>query len=169
MSHPSKLNLTVSIEQKQAENIVRFPSEKELNQLRGYAWRLGVLPQDIDDVIQEFYVRILNYPMPNRPMAWWRRVIYSIVMSMFRRNTIRRTADFDPQLIIDWRNDTLANALESELQHVIRAMPDRYRAAVLGRLDGLTLEEIAAVNDCSSKSISRRLSWAQRQLEIFLA
>lgn len=129
--------------------------------------RLRSTPVEVDDLVQETYVRVARYSFDEasrHPKALLMRIAVNLARDNMRRNVVRGG-------LLE-EGDAADEACESasvgpdqdhllELKRVILRLPPLYRDVfVLSRFTGLTYEEIACHVGISVKTVEWRMSKA---------
>jgi len=136
--------------------------DRVLRSIRG-RWRRK--PQDIDDIAQETYLRLLRL-LPgasiNNPEAYVIKVAINVINDFAakdcrdraRSNELARLSEADTDLLVDSLQDALET--EQELAMVTRYLRPKLLAALtLCERDGLTYEETASVLGVTHHTIKR--------------
>jgi RNA polymerase sigma-70 factor (ECF subfamily) len=132
---------------------------------RVLASRLRSTPVDVDDIVQESYVRIARYPADEasrHPKSLLMRIAVNLARDQMRRNVVRGGLSQPGE---DDLPDLPAPNEEPErlldLKRAILQLPPLYRDVfVLSRFTGLTYEEIASHFGISVKTVEWRMSKA---------
>jgi len=150
----------------------RFDPEPWRAELRGFVLRMGA-GQDVDDVVQETFLRALRAPPQVRPRAWLHRVALNVLRDRVRRARPRgeeaavaalETRSPDPGAAAIVR-DTVRVAWEAATR-----LPDRQRAALILRIQRhLDYDEIAVVLECSVATARQHFHLAIRAVRDALA
>ncbi len=133
---------------------------------RMLAWRLRATPLDVDDIVQETYVRMARYAAqeaPRHPRALLLRIAVNLARDHMRRNVVRGGLAEDAHQQGDAAYGAIAPEQHEalELKQAILALPPIYRDVfVLSRFTGLTYEEIASHAGISVKTVEWRMSRA---------
>jgi RNA polymerase sigma factor (sigma-70 family) len=131
---------------------------------RALSSRFRSTPIEIDDIVQETYVRISRYDAEDaarHPKALLMRIAVNLARDHMRRNVVRGgLAPVDDHV-------ASAQPVEAEqhdllvLKEVVLGLPPIYRDVfVLSRFTGLTYEEIASHVGLSVKAVEWRMSKA---------
>lgn len=133
---------------------------------RMLAWRLRSTALDVDDIVQETYVRMARYApaeAARHPKALLLRIATNLARDHMRRNVVRGGLA-EP---LDESDETGLGAIAPdqhealEMKQAILALPAIYRDVfVLSRFTGLTYEEIASHVGISVKTVEWRMSRA---------
>jgi RNA polymerase sigma-70 factor (ECF subfamily) len=130
------------------------------------ASRFRSTPVEIDDLVQETYIRVSRYGAEEagrHPKALLLRIAVNLARDNMRRNVVRGG------LAVDADRDELEatvgieadQAHLAELKQIILKLPPLYRDVfVLSRFTGLTYEEIASHVGISVKTVEWRMSKA---------
>lgn len=142
----------------------------------GLAFRLLGRDQEVDDVVQDAYVIVLErldkLEDPQAFAAFLATVVVRRVRRVLRRRRLARALGLLPALSpIDpdaFASSTAPPDVVAELRSVYGALErlpiDERLALVLRRVDGLPLEEVASLCDCSLATVKRRISAAEARL-----
>lgn len=131
---------------------------------RVLASRLRATPVEIDDLVQDTYIRAARYTPEDasrQPKALLLKIAVNLARDHMRRNVVRGGLDrADPD-----ETEMLAVAADqhqiAQLKEVILALPPIFRDVfVLHRFTGLTYEEIASHVGISVKTVEWRMSRA---------
>jgi len=133
---------------------------------RMLAWRLRSTALDVDDIVQETYVRMARYApaeAERHPKALLLRIAVNLARDHMRRNVVRGGLA-EP---LDEGGETSLGAVPPDqhealaMKQVILGLPPIYRDVfVLNRFTGLTYEEIASHVGISVKTVEWRMSRA---------
>lgn len=131
---------------------------------RALAVRLRTTPLEIDDIVQETYVRMSRYAdadAERHPQSLLLRIAVNLARDQMRRNAVRGK----PEAANDETMPELAVAADQHegalLKQAILALPPIYRDVfVLSRFTGLTYEEIASHVGVSVKTVEWRMGKA---------
>jgi len=126
--------------------------------------RLRATPVEVDDIVQEAYLRAARYAPEDagrHPKALLMRIAVNLARDHMRRNVVRggRSLDDDQaEAPLSVAPDQHETAL---LKDAILSLPPLYRDVfVLNRFTGLTYEEIASHVGISVKAVEWRMSKA---------
>jgi RNA polymerase sigma-70 factor (ECF subfamily) len=130
------------------------------------AWRLRSTALDVDDIVQETYIRVARYApaeAERHPKALLLRIAVNLARDNMRRNSVRgglaepiKNADEAGLARIEPEQHVAL-----EMKQAILALPPIYRDVfVLSRFTGLTYEEIASHVGISVKTVEWRMSRA---------
>lgn len=148
--------------------------------LRGLLGRAvaGIVPpKDIEDIVQETYVRACqarNKDARNAPRAFLFKIARNLALDYARKAETRLAVSASDVLDEAFRfatplsNDTLEQAISdeefSEFCRVVRALPtNQRRAFVLKKVYGFSQREIAAEMKISEKTVERHISLATKK------
>ena len=129
--------------------------------------RLKATPLDVDDIVQETYVRIARYAPADaqrHPKSLLMRIAVNLARDHMRRNVVR--GGLAAQLPADGRErpETAIGPDQEQLldlKQAILGLPPIYRDVfVLSRFTGLTYDEIASHVGISVKTVEWRMSKA---------
>jgi RNA polymerase sigma-70 factor (ECF subfamily) len=129
---------------------------------RAMSMRLRSSPIEVDDIVQETYVRVARYGAADaarHPKALLLRIAVNLARDQMRRNVVRGglapPEDVERIGIAPDQHET------AQLKLAILALPPIYRDVfVLSRFTGLTYEEIASHVGISVKTVEWRMSRA---------
>jgi RNA polymerase sigma-70 factor (ECF subfamily) len=133
---------------------------------RMLAWRLRATPLDVDDIVQETYIRVARYDATeagHHPKALLLRIAVNLARDQMRRNSVRGGLAAP----IDALDEAALPRLEPEqhstleMKQAILSLPAIYRDVfVLSRFTGLTYQEIASHVGVPVKTVEWRMSRA---------
>lgn len=130
---------------------------------RALSSRLKATPVEVDDIVQEAYLRAARYgpdETGRHPKALLMRIAVNLARDQMRRNVVRGGLSVDDEA----GPDLPAAADQHEvalLKDAILGLPPLYRDVfVLNRFTGLTYEEIASHVGISVKAVEWRMSRA---------
>lgn len=131
---------------------------------RALALRLRTTPLEVDDIVQETWIRMARYAPADaerQPRSLLLRIAVNLARDQMRRSAVRGT----PEAANDEEMPELASAADQHemllLKQTILALPPLYRDVfVLSRFTGLTYEEIASHVGVSVKTVEWRMSKA---------
>jgi len=132
---------------------------------RMLSWRLRATALEVDDIVQETYIRMARYApaeAERHPKALLLRIAVNLARDQMRRNVVRGGLAEPLEAIEDGRAGVAADQHEAlELKQAVLALPPIYRDVfVLSRFTGLTYEEIASHAGISVKTVEWRMSRA---------
>lgn len=137
---------------------------------RGFARRLCRSDAEGDDVFHDAVLRALDKIGDLRDdgafRAWFYRIVISVQRNRYRRSLWSRLVplgDRDGELATRSFGDDLAGAQRARLALSWLPAPQR-EALVLFELEGMTVDEIAAIQGASSSAIKSRLTRARARL-----
>lgn len=149
-------------------------------ELRRYLQRRVGRPQDVDDLAQEVYLRLLRWgdeKVIEKPLQY----LYGIaahVIADFRMAVSRSPAAFSDVELTDLAEcpaddatDAMHESLDIErrLTEALGKLPATYAAIVIGfHHEGLTYEEIGARLNLSAHTVHKYLTRARAQLRLLL-
>lgn len=144
----------------------------------GLAFRLlGRDDQDIDDIVQDAYVTVLDkldrLEDPQAFASFLSSIVVHRVSRLLRRRRLARRLGLLPRAVpIDPTSFMAATAppdAVAELRSIyaiVEDLPtDERLALLLRRVEGLPLEEVARLCDCSLATVKRRIAAAEARLE----
>ncbi len=142
----------------------------------GLAFRLLGRDEDVDDVVQDAFVQALSsldqLREPNAFGGWLGSMVVGRVGKLIRRRKLltrlglrRREPPIDPDELVG-RSCPADAAIELRAVYgVLESMPaDARIALILRRVEGLTIDEVAALVGASAATVKRRVAQAERQL-----
>lgn len=130
------------------------------------AQRLRASALDVDDLVQETYLRVARYPdveERGHPRALLLRIAINLARDQLRRRVVRGGLDVPIEQISQQEAGSQPpdQHAELELKQAVLALPPRYRDVfVLSRFTGLTYDEIASHLGISVKTVEWRMSKA---------
>jgi RNA polymerase sigma-70 factor (ECF subfamily) len=145
--------------------------------VNGLAFRLMGRDDDVDDLVQDSFVAALRslgrLDAPQAFASWLSSIVVRTCGKLLRRRQLMRrfglrsgsdTVDFDAILSPAAPADAVAEL--SAVYGLVQQLPAGVRVAlVLRRVEGHSLEEIAALTGASFATIKRRVAEADRLLE----
>lgn len=147
--------------------------------LYGLARRLTGSPTDAEDLVQDTYARALgawdSFTPGTNVRAWLYRILRNAHIDLLRRRRLdplggRLDAEasagpeFLDRLGPATEPDQLRHLRVSEIEAVLRSLPEDARTVILLDLEGLTETEVADVMTCSVGTVKSRLSRARATL-----
>jgi RNA polymerase sigma-70 factor, ECF subfamily len=149
--------------------------------VNGLAFRLMGRDDDVDDLVQDSFVEALRslgkLESPQAFASWLSSIVVRTCGKLLRRRQITRrlglykggdTIDFDALVSPGAPPDALTEL--SAIYGIVQALPTHVRIAlILRRVEGHSLDEIAELTGASLATIKRRVTEAERLLEIALA
>ena len=145
--------------------------------VNGLAFRLMGRDDEVDDLVQDSFVAALDslgrLDAPQAFASWLSSIVVRTCGKLLRRRQLmrrfglRRAADpIDFDAIISPAAPADAVAELSAVYRLVQRLPADVRVAlVLRRVEGHSLEEIAALTGASFATIKRRVAEAERLLE----
>jgi RNA polymerase sigma-70 factor (ECF subfamily) len=142
----------------------------------GLAFRLLGRDHEVDDVVQDAYVTVLDrlhrLEDPQAFAAFLGSVIVHRVRRVLRRRRLARrlgllprAVPIDPTAFVASTAPPDAVAELRSLYAIVEELPtDERLALLLRRVEGLPLEEVAALCDCSLATVKRRIAAAEKHL-----
>ncbi len=140
----------------------------------------GTFPsvRDVDDVVQESYLRVWKASATQKiqsAKAFLFTVARRIAVDHVRRNRrspIDRSTQADNLTGVEDRTDTVAESSRRERVHLlaeaIAKLPDRCREVfILHKIEGLSRKEVAARLNLSTKTVEAHTAHAMRHCERF--
>lgn len=130
------------------------------------ALRLRTSALDVDDLVQETYLRAARYgdgEDRGQPRALLLRIAINLARDQLRRRVVRGGLDLplDQLSEIEIGSQPAEQHAQLELKQAVLALPPRYREVfVLSRFTGLTYDEIASHLGISVKTVEWRMSKA---------
>lgn len=147
---------------------------RELEQrLRPYLARRVASPADIDDLLQDIFVR-MHQSLPDlreeeRFGGWVYRIARSAIVDQARRRArtphVTATADDEPSAATDTPEDDLQSDLGECVALFVSRLPSPYREAVtLTELEGLTQREAAEMLGVSLSGLKSRVQRGREKI-----
>lgn len=143
----------------------------------GLAFRLMGRDGDVDDVVQESFLRALrNLASLKDPQAfasWLCSIVVSVASKTLRRRKLLRrlglyhdAAPIEPDSLVDATAPPDVAAELRRIYGVIEQLPEEVRIPlVLRKVEGLTIEEISSVVGCSVATVKRRIASGEEALD----
>jgi RNA polymerase sigma-70 factor, ECF subfamily len=138
--------------------------------------RLGVPAAEADDLCQEVFIQVFRYLRRFEGRADFRTWLFKLCISQANRRRRsrawfglvgeRRRPDDTPAAGPEWSAEEMARRAQQALD---RMKPAHRQAFVLFELEGLSGEEIGRVLNCRVSTVWRRLSYARREFEGWIA
>ena len=127
--------------------------------------RMKSAPVEIDDLVQETYVRLARYAPADtarNPRALLMRIAVNLARDQMRRNVVRGGLSApEPESAVEAIGCAPDQDELAELKGIILKLPPIYRDVfVLSRFTGLTYDEIASHAGISVKTVEWRMSKA---------
>lgn len=129
--------------------------------------RLKTTSLDVEDIVQETYVRVARYAPADaqrHPRSLLMRIAVNLARDHMRRNAVRGGLAAELPADAHWQLETAAGPDQEHalaIKQVILSLPPIYRDVfVLSRFTGLTYEEIASHVGISAKAVEWRMSKA---------
>lgn len=146
-------------------------------QVNRWVWRLLGADPDLNDIVQQVFVRILRAGMRLRETdklaAWVHTITVNTVHDELRRRQVRRFFSFDRsqvELHGDFVHEVEVRDLLLRAKRVIEKLPPAERIAfMLHYVERQSASEIAALCGCSLSTAKRRLARATRRFEAIVA
>jgi RNA polymerase sigma-70 factor (ECF subfamily) len=149
--------------------------DRHLKAAWNLAYQLALNPHAADDLTQEACLRAIrglpNFRGNSAFRTWLFRIVINASRDSFAASSSKRTEsggeDFDPPARRHERPEQVAMQveLEEEMTRALQALPDHLRAAVvLTTLQGLTPDEAADVEGCTTSTIYWRIHEARKAL-----
>ncbi len=153
--------------------------ERHRRRIYNLAYRMTCKHEDADDILQETFVRAyasLRRFDPSRPFANW---LYTIAVNLCldRQRRWRREKQVAWETVEELglggaaasvpgpAQEAENGELRSRIEDAISRLPDRQRAAVvLFEVEGLKINEVAELMDCSEGAVKSTLHRARRRL-----
>lgn len=141
----------------------------------GLAHRLLGGGGDVDDVVQDAFIkafaRLQQLRDPARFRAWFSSIVVNVARRYLRRQRLRSRlgiGDVMSDAIDSVASDSAPPSVQAELRDVYRRlhrMPTDIRIAfTLRYVERLQLEEIASLTATSLSTVKRRIQYAERKL-----
>ena len=130
------------------------------------AWNQTGNYHDAEDVFQDVFVQLIRYQSSIRSeehaRAWLIRVTVNRCRKLSGSAWNRHRAELDPTLTAPERADP-------ELWEEVAKLPDKYRLVIhLFYYEGMKIQEIARILECSDGTVKSQLSRARGMLKISL-
>lgn len=150
-------------------------------ELRRYLRRRLRRPQDVDDLAQEVYLRLLRWDdakVVEKPLAYLYGIASHVVADFHMAATRSTFVPLDDALVElpdypaeDARDPVVEVVdIEQRLTRLLSQLPPTHAAIVIGfHREGLTYEEIATKLNLSANTVHKYLTQARAQLRILLA
>lgn len=129
------------------------------------------MANDADDIIQTAFFQTLQQlqkgvKIPN-PEGWLRKVTNNLCINRGKqRKAMPLSAGIEPATNASEVIETVsATEISCLVNHAIDQLEEKYRAVVVYRKQGLTLQEIATLLGCSTKTVTRRETIGYAQLK----
>ncbi|MGH1348025.1 MAG: RNA polymerase sigma factor [Nannocystales bacterium] len=130
-----------------------------------------------DDIVQDVFVRVLSRASslrdPERERAWVHSVAVNVVRNHLRRRRVRRIVELHPappDEVVRTEPVLVARDLVQRGYRVLgRIAPANRIALILRRVQGRSIDEVAALCKCSRATVKRRVQRAEAELENLLA
>jgi RNA polymerase sigma-70 factor (ECF subfamily) len=161
------LHLTVTVAQRYMERVKSYLSR-----------RLRRSPQDVDDLAQEVYVRLLRVPeetLLRAPPAYLFRVAANVLNDFCRNRHKEGHVLFDSDTAeeigesVPAHDPIAALHLGDELERAVASLPPRLAATILLReRDGYSYEEIALQLRVTVHTVHKHLAEARARLRMVL-
>ena len=142
-----------------------------LPNIRRFAASLTGNLADADDLLQSTVERVLQKGLPDdaEVLPWSLRVCRNLWIDELRAKKVRQQASRDPAVIgeqvMDGEQQVLGEMALTEVQEVMRSMPDEQRAVLeLVAVEGFSYKEAAGVLDVPIGTIMSRLARARATL-----
>jgi len=145
--------------------------------LRAFLVRYGCGPDDVDDVVQETFVRVFRSLDRYEHRGSFRTWLYRIGLNL-ARDALRRAGrtvtqpDLEPlsRLAEDPADVLMARVDSDRLAATLAKLPESQRAALVLRFYAdLPVEEIARICRCPTGTVKSRIHYALRKLRGMLA
>lgn len=142
------------------------------------ATRLLGRDHQVEDIVQDVFMAAMNglhkLQNPDALKAWLRVVTIRTVFRMIKRRRFLRLLSLDDEsapveIALSDQASEEQRAFFATLYQALEKLPANERMAwTLHYIEGDTLEEIAAISDCSTMTVKRRLAIARNYLEAML-
>lgn len=143
--------------------------------LRGFVARRIGNPSDVDDLVQETFLRIHaridTLDDAERVQAWVYQIARNVVVDYYRKRSQRPEYPVDPTLLDIEKEESASNEPPgSELAQcvtpLLNGLPEAYRSALeLTELGGLTQQEAARQLGLSHSGMKSRVQRGRQQLK----
>lgn len=143
------------------------------DRLRAFISRRVPRPTDVEDILQEVFVRIHRSidSLHNRERlaAWLFQITRNAIVDHFRARNSQvgfQPDDFDPPAPDEGNDQSVAIELSRCIDPMIAALPETYREAIqLTDINGLTQLEAAQRSGLTFSGMKSRVQRARRQLK----
>lgn len=138
--------------------------------IAGLAHRLLADPAEVDDVVQEAFIRaaqsIDGLRDPDHVRAWLATIAVRCARRRLGRSLFRRQLGEELRLVAPRGSDPRSTDEVEELYRALDALPGRLRVPwILHRIERATLPETAALCETSLSTVKRRIAAAESRLK----
>lgn len=124
---------------------------------------------DAEDVCQDAFLRLMNYPGEFPTDEDCKRWLIRVAVNLSKNLLKYRRTHGEPQDPLDSADIPAEPAAESELLPLIKTLPPEYGAVIhLFYYEGYSAREIAQILDISVTAVTSRLSRGRRRLKLLL-
>lgn len=124
---------------------------------------------DAEDVCQDAFLRLMNYPGEFPTDEDCKRWLIRVAVNLSKNLLKYRRTHGDPQDPLDHAEIPAEPAAESELLPLIKSLPPEYGAVIhLFYYEGYSAKEIAQILNISVTAVTSRLSRGRRRLKQLL-
>ncbi len=153
-------------------------AQQYAGRVKGYlASRLRRRPQDVDDLAQEVYLRLLRMPeetLLERPAAYLYRVAANVVSDFCAKQQTQAHVLCDSDALesigesTPMADPTVARELQDDIERAVAELPPRLQATILLRERGYSYEEIARQLQVTPNTVRKHLAVARARLRVAL-
>lgn len=131
---------------------------RHCNRLAGYLRFLSVPPDDIDDVMQDVWMKVIHGTQrwQDGNFTWVMRIANNAVIDRRKRKRLP-SSGVDPNLV-ELRPATADPDARAKLKECLERLNADYRAAVVGHAAGKSYEELAEQLDTTIGTVKSRIS-----------
>lgn len=124
---------------------------------------------DAEDVCQDAFLRLMNYPGEFPTDEDCKRWLIRVAVNLSKNLLKYRRTHGEPQDPLDSADIPAEPAADSELLPLIKTLPPEYGAVIhLFYYEGYSAREIAQILDISVTAVTSRLSRGRRRLKLLL-
>ncbi|WP_062047037.1 RNA polymerase sigma factor [Bacillus sp. JCM 19034] len=145
--------------------------EMHLKTVEKFAFQIGVLPTDIDDVTQEVFLKVYRFIHKHdrgKFTTWLYSVTMNVVRDFYRKEQQmkRKTVEFQRYAEKQTYIEDYFDEDSKELHAMIQKLDERYRIPIiLHYFHGLQYQEIADVLEVTEGAIKTRMLRAKQKLK----
>lgn len=148
---------------------------KEMDGLKGFAWRLTRNTHDAEDLVQSTVLRAMEkqhlFQDGTDLYKWTSKIMYNQFVSGYRRR-VKFESQYDPQPYIDKQNYSADQLTQIELRETTEAMgmlsEEHREICYLVCIMGMRYEEVSRKLDIPVGTVRSRLFRARERLKIAL-
>lgn len=145
---------------------------KEMNGLRGFAWRLTNNKADAEDLVQSTALRALEkkhlFREGSNLFSWTSKIMYNLFVTAYRRKTKFET-QYDPESYIERESVEASQEKKMEFQQVRDAIetlsPAHREILILVCIKGMRYADVAEKLELPVGTVRSRLSRARSALD----